>query len=141
MRWDDYNGTAIRVRELKTRTKAATWIACHPALCAALDARRAARQGLTLLTRADGSPWPLNAFQKAAGAAIRDAGLTGLVWHGLRATSASWLAEGGCSDAEIMAITGHTTGKMVQHYRRGADRQRLASAAVTKLRMRHERGG
>lgn len=139
MRWDDYDGTAIRVRELKTRTKAATWIACHPALCAALDARKPTRKGLTLLTRADGSPWPLNAFQKAAGHAIRDAGLTGLVWHGLRATAASWLAEGGCSDAEIMAITGHTTGKMVQHYRRGADRKRLASAAVTKLRMRHER--
>lgn len=140
MAWSHYDGTAIRVVEHKTRTKEPRWIPCHPRLKRALDARKPAEKSkdalaaLTLLTRPDGQPWTVNAFQKAAGQAIREAGLSDVVWHGLRATAASWLAEAGCSDAEIMSVTGHTTAKMVQHYRRGADQRRLATAAIARFK-------
>lgn len=146
MGWSAYDGAAIEVVQEKTGAKA--WLPVHPDLKALLDATP--RTGLFLLMRPDRrlqkkgqparppKPWPVNAFQKAAGDAIAAAGLSGVVWHGLRATAASYLAEGGSSDAEIMAITGHRTAKMAQHYRRGAQQKTLATAAVGKMRMRHE---
>jgi integrase len=141
MRWADYDGSGIRVVQQKGRGRITLWIPCHPELRAALDART--RQGHMILTRVIQprkkggavvhAAWPVNAFQKAAGLAIRDAELSGPVWHGLRPTAAGWLAEAGCPDAEIQAITGHTTAKMVQHYRRGAAQKVLATAAVARL--------
>jgi len=128
-----YDGTAIEVVQQKTGRR--VWIPCHPKLRAELD--QSSSKALLLLPRPDGSAWPSNAFQKAAGKAIRAAGLTGIVWHGLRPTAASTLAEAGCTEREIMAITGHTTSQMVQHYTRGADQKRLAKAAVAKFTL-HE---
>jgi integrase len=153
MRWADYDGTGIRVVQRKGRGRVALWIPCHPALRAALDGRE--RRGPMILTRVlqprqQGGAvvhgaWPVNAFQKAAGSAIRAAGLSvageaGVVWHGLRAVAASWLAEAGCPDAEIQAITGHTTARMVQHYRRGAAQKTLAASAVARLDAHGARG-
>ncbi|AQU86625.1 hypothetical protein B0W47_03150 [Komagataeibacter nataicola] len=57
------------------------------------------------------------------GAQIRAAGLTGIVTHGLRTTVARWMAEAGCSEREIMAITGHTSPAMVSRYVREASQK------------------
>ncbi len=43
------------------------------------------------------------------------------------------MAEAGCTDREIMAVTGHRTTAMVSHYTRHADQKRRASAAIHKL--------
>src|SRR5690606_13029315 len=40
--------------------------------------------------------------------------------HGLRKAAATRLAELGCSEHEIMAITGHTTSKEVMRYTKAA---------------------
>lgn len=144
MRFTDFDGTAIRVKEQKTRSKPLRWIPAHWELCAVLAQEVAARAELSeeqrlarshILRRPDGSPWKLNAFQKVAGHAIRDAGLKGVVWHGLRPSCATYLAEGGASDADINAIIGHITGKMTRHYRRNADQRRLAEAGIAKLKV------
>jgi integrase len=88
---------------------------------------------LTILARPDGKPWKVNAFQKAAGKAIRAAGLSGVVWHGLRGSAASWAAEGGATEKMIQALLGHLTPSASQHYARGAEQRRLASAAVRSI--------
>jgi integrase len=55
------------------------------------------------------------------------------VLHGLRKAAARRLAEAGCTEKEIAAITGHTTLKEVARYTRAADQKRLAAGAVAKL--------
>jgi len=55
------------------------------------------------------------------------------VLHGLRKAAARRLAEAGCTEKEIAAVTGHTTLKEVARYTRAADQNRLAAGAVAKL--------
>jgi integrase len=62
------------------------------------------------------------------------AGLTECSAHGLRKATARRLAEAGCSAPEIMAITGPRSLRVAQRYVEAADRKKLASSAVTKLR-------
>lgn len=70
------------------------------------------------------------------GAQIRAAGLEGIVTHGLRTTAAKWMAEAGCSEREIMSITGHTTAASVSVYVRHADQKTRAVNAIAKLSAR-----
>jgi integrase len=143
-----YDGTGIAVVPEKRQGQLRMWVPVHPVLKRVLDERlksrrrRRAEEGhstaveaVTLLRRPDGQAWETNAFQKAAGKAIRAAGLRGLVWHGLRGTAASWAADGGASDAQLMAMMGWTTSQMAQRYRRGAEQKRLASGAVAAIKL------
>lgn len=136
--WHDYDGITIEVVQLKGRKTVKLRIEAHPLLKTALDRRKIAMaklspQPLTILRRPDGTPWKVNAFQKAAGVAIRAAGLTGITWHGLRASGTSWSADGGATDKMLQAMTGHKTSAMVSKYSRGADQQRLAASAVRAI--------
>ncbi|MBO9453444.1 hypothetical protein J7426_24505 [Tropicibacter sp. R16_0] len=49
--------------------------------------------------------------------------------HGLWYSAASELAEAGCKDHQIAAITGHKSLSMVQKYSKGAYQKRLAKQA------------
>ncbi|AZV38184.1 hypothetical protein CXP35_04525 [Komagataeibacter xylinus] len=60
----------------------------------------------------------------------------GIVWHGLRATAASWLAEMGCTEREIMSITGHATAASVSVYVRHAEQKTHAVNAIAKFSAR-----
>ncbi len=53
--------------------------------------------------------------------------------HGLRYAAASELAELGCSDELIAAVTGHATGAMVRKYA-GAARQKVRAIEAQKRR-------
>lgn len=64
---------------------------------------------------------------------MKDAGLQGLVFHGLRHTAATWLAEGGATPHQIAAITGHRTLAMITRYTRGADQRKHAGEAIRLL--------
>jgi hypothetical protein len=55
------------------------------------------------------------------------------VLHGLRKAAARRLAEAGCTEKEIAAVTGHTTLKEVARYTRAAEQKRLAAGALAKL--------
>ncbi|WP_075632631.1 tyrosine-type recombinase/integrase [Novacetimonas hansenii] len=138
MKWADYDGAGIYVVQLKTRAR--VWIPLHDRARHLLDSMP--RHGAeTILTRADGRPWKVNHFQHEMGKQIRAAGLRGVVTHGLRTTAAKWLAEAGCSEREIMSITGHTSTAMVGHYVREASQKRRAQSAATKVaRYRLEQG-
>ena len=62
-----------------------------------------------------------------------EAGLPQCSAHGLRKATASRLAELGCSEHEIMAITGHRTSKEVSRYTRAARQKLLAESAMAKV--------
>jgi len=136
MTWAAYDGSAIEVIQQKTEAK--VWIPVHGRTKEALDA--APRTAVTILTRPDGRPWQIDHFRHAMGDAIKAAGLKGCVMHGLRATAATWLAEAGCSEREIMAITGHTTTAMVSTYVRMAEQKVRAQGAVAKLEAHRKNG-
>ncbi len=63
------------------------------------------------------------------------AGLTGLSVHGLRKTASAFLAEAGCSELEIMAVTGHRTSKEVLRYTRTANQRLRAENAFAKTQL------
>lgn len=138
MKWTDYDGASLYVEQQKGRKRVKIWVECHRMLRTALDTRRAALAErtpvpLTILARPDGKPWKVNDFQKAAGKAIRAAGLSEVVWHGLRGSAASWAADGGATEKMVQALLGHLTPVASQRYARGADQRRLASAAVQAI--------
>lgn len=139
MTWSDYDGTSLFVIQEKGRRSVKLWVECHPALRTALDRRRAALKDLTpapltILAQPDGKPWKTaNKFQKAAGKAIRAAGLKDIVWHGLRGAAASWASDGGATEQMVRSLLGHRTSKASQHYQRGADQRRLAAGAVAAI--------
>jgi len=53
--------------------------------------------------------------------------------HGLRKSAAARLAERGCTEYEIMAITGHTTSKEVTRYTKSARQRKRAGNAFQRL--------
>ena len=129
MTWHDYDGERIQVVQGKTGTKLS--IPVHSTLKQALDAQE--RVSPIILTTKTGRPFTGSTFRSHFGKAIRAAGLYGLVFHGLRYTSAMSLAEAGCSTKEIASITGHKSLAMVEKYTSGADQKRMAGAAIHRL--------
>jgi len=133
MMWRDIDQQGlILVRQGKTGKR--LWIPLHSRLREILA--EIPRSSTHILTSALGRPWKefgfSTAWQRTLGAkdlaATREAGL---VFHGLRKSAAVKLAEAGCTDAEIAAITGQTR-QMVEHYTKGIDQKRLALAAMRK---------
>jgi site-specific recombinase XerD len=57
----------------------------------------------------------------------------GLSAHGLRKATARRLAEAGCSEHEIAAVTGHASLSEVRRYTQAANQIRLADQAVSKV--------
>lgn len=130
MTWHDYDGTMIACEPDKGGE--AVWVPCHSVLKEALD--KAPRRGVTILVSSRNKSMNSNSLGLWISGVIDRAGYAKKVQvHGLRANAASRLADAGCSENEIMAITGHKTPKMVQHYTRGRDRKKLAHAAIVKL--------
>lgn len=130
MKWSDYRGGWIHVRQQKTGQYLA--IPVHPHLAAILGAMP--RVGETILTSRSGRPFHSRVFSRDFLNARTDAGLPGdLSFHGLRHTAASRLAELGKSAPEIMAITGHKSLKLVEHYIRQASQELQAARAISGL--------
>ncbi|MCL1629625.1 tyrosine-type recombinase/integrase [Roseibaca sp. V10] len=125
----------MAVCQEKTDTK--LWIYCPERLQAYLETLP--RTGRHILARNLTQPLGKRAAQKAV-EDVREAlglmhGENRLVPHGWRYTAARLLAEAGCSDSEIQAVTGHKTLSMVQKYRAQAN-QRAASKRAQQRRGR-----
>lgn len=141
-----YDGERIKVRQQKTDEQ--VWIPAHPELRDYLDKliseRRAGKVRTldrALVLSKTGKPL----HESTLSHTIRDLldtieGGSAFVFHGLRHTAATMLAEAGCSDHEVMAITGHRTLAMVQKYTKHARRKVLADAAIARLKSRFPSG-
>lgn len=134
MTWAAYDGASIRLRQSKTgRTLV---IPAHPVLRAELEAWKAQRDGVLMLSSPRTGGWTAAHLSRELGHALVKIGLpAGLNVHGLRKAAARRLAEAGCSVGEIAAITGHLSLSMVQLYTESADQERLATAAVARLQL------
>lgn len=129
MLWSQYDGEAIEVTQGKTGER--LWIPAHRDLKTMLDGME--KTAAVILTTTTGLAWNAGHFKKEFRLAVRAAGVEGLVFHGLRKTATAMLADAGCTDREIMDITGHRTAQMVSLYVRGSQRKKRARAAIKKL--------
>lgn len=125
MRWDEYDGNHIDVVQQKTGRKMR--VPVHPELKTMLDAMP--RQGKTILINHYGQAWSENAISVAFLRQNRELNINKTL-HGLRKTAAVKLAEAGCTPHQIAAVTGHASLRMVEHYTREVDQQRLADEAM-----------
>lgn len=108
-------------------------IPLHPDLKAELD-RLPATQ-MTFIMTEYGKPFSAAGFTnwfsdcaKKAGLPLRSSP------HGLRKAGSRRLAEASATANEIGAVTGHRTLKEVERYTKSAEQQRLAEAAMAKLK-------
>lgn len=88
---------------------------------------------LTFLVTSFGIPFTRAGFGNRMRKWCDEAGLPECSAHGLRKAAAARLAMLGCTDREIMAITGHTTVKEVDRYTRGVRRRKLAENVLVKV--------
>lgn len=135
MRWSDYDGECIRVRQQKQRDNGrdTLQIPVTPELRAELDVWRRSATTLTILAAPNGQPWRAVYLSQQLPLELVKVDLPGLNTHGLRKLAATRLAQAGCSPHEIAAITGHKTLRMVEHYTKSVDQRRLANVAVLRL--------
>lgn len=129
MGWPDIAGDMIRVQQQKTGAKLA--IPLHPKLRAELALAK--KDHVTILTTAYEQPFSVKGFGQMMSAAIQEAKLpTKCKAHGLRKAAARRLAEAGCTEKQIGAITGHKTMAEVERYTRDANQLTLARQALAK---------
>jgi integrase len=158
-----YAGGVISLRQSKRGAAVDLPIDLVPRLKLRLEAeldRRAyddgeGRPSTTLLVNeATGRPWEENAFRKAfarvrtaAVAALRGAGdgtcadaLERLTFMRLRHTAVTRLAEAGCTQSVIAAVTGHTEASIATIIEVYRVRTRALAASAFRARLERERG-
>ena len=122
---------------LQGKTGEELWIPEHRHLAAEL----ASCEHMSLLTTSAGKAFDAVYFGAWFADAIEKAALPeDCVLHGLRKTSARKLAEAGCSEEQIKAVTGHDTSRMVSHTRgertSGASPRRPSASSKRTLKQR-----
>ena len=129
MGWQHVKDGLITVRQHKTQATLA--IPLHPDLRAVLD--QTPRANLTFLLTEYSKRFTTNGFGNWLLARCDEAGLPACSSLGPRKACARRLAEAGCSNQEIKAITGHETEAEVTQYTKAADQKTLPQHAMGKL--------
>jgi integrase len=132
MRWDDFEEGLIAVTQNKTNKKLR--IPMHSQLRPVLSA--IPRRSVTIITNSRGTPWTVMGFRASWATELNRSHMQMLrekerVFHGLRKSAVVFLLEAGCTDAEVAAVTGQSR-KMVEHYSRQVNQQKLAARAILK---------
>lgn len=92
---------------------------------------------LAFLQSERGRPFTGDGFGNSFRAWSRKAGLKDCSVHGLRKAAAARLAELGCTEQEIMSITGHRTSQQVTKYTRAASQKTRAESALRRMSGEH----
>jgi integrase len=124
---DGVMGWYIAVRQEKTSTP--LLIPMHPELLAAVEPHK----NLTFLLTERGASFTSAGFGNWFRERCNEAGLKQCSAHGLRKAAATRLANIGCTNEQIKAITGHRSDASLAPYTRAADQRRLAQQAMAKL--------
>ena len=121
--------SAILVRQEKT--KAFLELPIHPRLKASLDTVPVGQ--MLFLTTQAGVGFTAGGFGNWFREACRSAGIENRSAHGLRKSAATRLADAGCTEAQIKAVTGHTTSKEVERYTKARNQRLLAQDAFAAI--------
>ena len=104
--WAAYDGQTIRLKQSKTGTRVV--IPVGAPLKDALEAAKANRKGVFILTTIDGTPWTEDGFRASFAKAQKKAKVSGVTFNDLRGSCVTRLAVAGATEAEIATISGHT---------------------------------
>lgn len=129
MGWQHVRNGQLAVRQQKT--DAPLLIPIAPELAEALALLP--RTNLTFLLADRGAPFTAKRFSEWFRERCDEAGIPQCTAHGLRKACATRLAELGCGEREIAAITGHKSMSEVARYTKAASQARLAQQAMEKL--------
>jgi integrase len=102
--WSAYDGETIRLQQSKTGARVS--IPVGAPLKVAIDATP--RQSPIILVNSDGKPWTPDGFRQSFFKARDRAGIVGVTFNDLRGTAVTRLALVGCTEAEIVTLTGHS---------------------------------
>ena len=120
----------MQIRQSKTGN--VLQIPIHPELQRSLDVTPS--DHLTFLVSHYGKPFTPDAFAMWFRRECVKAGLPKCASvHGLRKAACRRLAEAGCSEKEISAISGHLSLKEVARYTKAADQARMARSAMSAM--------
>jgi len=129
MHWNHLVDGGISAIQEKTGKR--LWISLHSKLRERLE--NTPKSSVIILTTPAGQPFKKRNFSEHFKEACRAAGLPeDCVFHGLRTSACVRLAEAGCSNKEIEAITGQSL-KMIEHYTKMANSKLLSKSAIEKL--------
>jgi len=137
LRWSDYDGKHIRLRQSKTGQ--AVIVRIGGLLKLRLDA--AQRRGPIMLTNTRGRPWTSDGFRTSWAKLCQRAGIENLTFHDLRGSAVTRLALAGATPQEIAGVTGHSLADVStildRHYL--GDRAALAENAIRRLERKEKR--
>ena len=123
--------TGSRIRVTQQKTGAMLSIPIHPKLRPIIEATSAG--AMTFLLTDYGKPFTAAGFGNKMRTWCDEAALPQCSAHGLRKAAARRLAEAGCTNAQIKAITGHATDSEVNRYTAAANQATLADQAMDVL--------
>lgn len=129
MTWNAVRDGAVEVMQQKTGARVV--IPLHPVLSDVLS--ETAKRGMFIVCTEAGAQYTTDGFKTMWRREILSCGLDGVQFHGLRKNASGALAEAGCTDEEIMSITGHKTRSMISLYTRYARQKLLAQSAMRKM--------
>jgi integrase len=126
----------ITIRQGKTGAQLTLPVLPELQAClSAIPAGSAEIESLTFLVTKSGRPFRPTDLSEQFRVWCNEAGLpTDCMFHGLRATRCTQLADAGCSTHEIAAWSGHASIKEVERYTKAANQKRLAIAAVARTK-------
>jgi integrase len=131
MTWPQYSGTAIRLRQEKT--KALLDVPTHPALSAYLDGLPRPLRALTIVTFRD-RPVKYARLNERFRRVSERAGIAGAQARDLRRTAMLRMAEAGATVPQIASVSGHSidaTQRVLETYL--PKNRALAEIAITRL--------
>ena len=130
LRWSDFTDNFSWLSLSQNKTGMEVTIPVHSRLKAVIEKHVRSMEAIPIGRVVTAKHTTLMAhFRKAMTACdVRDR-----TFHGLRKTAARLMAEAGCTEREIMSITGHKSTAMASYYTRQADRTRMAASAMKKL--------
>jgi integrase len=131
MGWQHIAGDAIAVKQEKTGAPLLIPLGIDPALPESLVS--VPKTNMTFLVTKFGAPFTPAGFSNWFRAKCDEAGMPQCSAHGLRKLVATRLANIGCSEEEIKAITGHKSSSEVARYTKARNQKRLAESAAGKL--------
>ena len=129
--WSDYDGKILNVVQQKTKKEVNLPVYALKPLKQVLDIQP--KVGPTIFTTVRGKKWNNANLNRSFQPIKIKAKAENSVWHDLRGTLVTNLAEAGCSEIQIAAITGHSVvrSSVSQYLNMGAIR--LAEEAYSKF--------
>lgn len=93
------------------------------------------KENMAFLVTEDGRPFTSKGFGNWMRDCCDETGLPDCSSHGLRKAASRRLAEAGCTNQQIKAITGHESERELARYPKAAEQKRMADAAMEALQI------